>query len=147
MQAGDLNHRERYQVKFLLDNWMLISVALASGFMLFLPQLQSASGISAAEAVNLINREKALLVDVSEANEFANQRCSGSVNLPFGQLEEKIATVAKNKSLPVVLVCPTGARAKRAVGLLKKLGYENVQALNGGTKSWADANYPVEKAA
>jgi rhodanese-related sulfurtransferase len=44
-------------------------------------------------------------------------------------------------------VCPTGARAKRAVGLLKKLGYENVQALNGGTKAWSEANYPIEKSA
>ena len=147
MQASDSDHRERPQVKFLLDNWMLISVALASGFMLFLPQLQGASGIGVAAAVNLINREKAVLVDVSEPNEYAAQRCSGSVNLPFGQVEEKIGTVAKNKNTPVVLVCASGSRAKRAVGLLKKLGYENVQALNGGTKAWADANYPVEKAA
>jgi rhodanese-related sulfurtransferase len=134
-------------VKFLIDNWMLLSIALASGFFLFLPQLQAGSGISAAGAVTLINREKAVLVDVSEPNEYAALRCSGSVNLPFGQVEEKIGKHAKNKSTPVVLVCPTGARAKRAVGLLKKLGYENVQALNGGTKAWGDANYPVEKTA
>jgi rhodanese-related sulfurtransferase len=134
-------------VKFLLDNWMLISVAMASGFFLFLPQLQARSGVSAAEAVNLINREKAVLVDVSEPNEYSALRCNGSVNLPFGQIEEKIASVAKNKNQQIVLVCPTGARAGRAAGLLKKLGYENVQAMQGGTKAWQEANYPVVKAA
>lgn len=138
---------ERPKVKFLLDNWMLISLALASGFMLFLPHIQARSGVSAAQAVLLINREKAVMIDVSEPDEFAALRCSGSVNLPFGQVEAKIGTVAKNKSLPVVLVCPSGSRAGRAVGMLKKLGYEKVQALQGGTKAWQEANYPVEKAA
>lgn len=126
---------------------MLLSVALMSAFFLFLPQLQAGRGVSVSEAVNLINREKAVLVDVSEPAEFAKAHCAGAVNLPFGQIEEKIAGVAKNKARPVVLVCPTGARAGRAVSLVKKQGYEQVQALQGGLKTWQEANYPVEKAA
>ena len=48
--------------------------------------------------------------------------------------------------LPVVLVCASGARANRAVGIAKKLGYENDQALAGGLKAWREASLPVEKA-
>ena len=60
-------------MKFILDNWMLISVAMASGFMLFLPVMQGAAtaGLSAQQAVQMINREKALVIDVCSAEEYA----------------------------------------------------------------------------
>jgi len=52
-----------------------------------------------------------------------------------------------NKALPLVVVCPTGARAGRAAGALRKLGYEKAQVLAGGLKAWRDASLPVEKTA
>ncbi|MEO6030690.1 MAG: rhodanese-like domain-containing protein, partial [Burkholderiaceae bacterium] len=51
------------------------------------------------------------------------------------------------KSLPLVVVCPTGSRALRAVATLKSLGFENARALAGGLGAWRDANLPVEKTA
>ncbi|MGH8336001.1 MAG: rhodanese-like domain-containing protein, partial [Gammaproteobacteria bacterium] len=53
------------------------------------------------------------------------------------------ATV-KNKTLPLILVCATGARSSRALAEVKKLGYEQAQALGGGLKAWKDANLPVQ---
>ena len=53
----------------------------------------------------------------------------------------------KNKALPLVVVCPNGAKATRAVGILKKRGYERVQALAGGLAAWREANLPVERTA
>jgi rhodanese-related sulfurtransferase len=67
-------------------------------------------------------------------------------NIPFGQLEEKLPGLVKNKALPLILVCPLGARAGRAVAVAKKLGYEQAQCLGGGLKAWREANLPVEKA-
>ncbi|HSV47203.1 MAG TPA: rhodanese-like domain-containing protein [Ramlibacter sp.] len=135
-------------MKFLIDNWMLISVAVASGGLLLWTILQGAagSGLSAAEAVQLINREKAVVVDVSETEEFAAGHVGGARNVPFSQLEQRLPEVVKNKALPVILVCATGARAGRAQAVAKKLGYEKAQALAGGLKSWKEANLPVEKA-
>ena len=51
------------------------------------------------------------------------------------------------KALPLVVVCPTGTRAGRAVATLKKLGFENARALAGGTAAWREANLPIEKTA
>ncbi len=136
-------------MKFLIDNWMVISVALVSGGMLLWPMLAGAAGaggLSANGAVQLINREKAVVVDVSEAEEFATGHIGGAKNVPVGQLEDKLATAVKNKGLPLVLVCPTGARANRAVATAKKLGYAQAQALAGGLKAWKEANLPLEKA-
>ena len=136
-------------MKFLIDNWMLIAIALASGGMLVWPLIASgmnAGALSASGAVQLMNREKAVVVDVSEVDEFAAGHVGGAKNVPFSQLEEKLSAAVKNKALPVILVCATGARANRAVAVAKKLGYEQAQALGGGLKAWKEANLPLEKA-
>lgn len=135
-------------MKFILDNWMIMSVALASAGMLFWPVLKGATGgsLTAEAAVQLINREKAVVIDVCEANEFAAGHVGGAKNIPLGQLEQKLPSVVKNKALPVILVCKSGARSGRAVSIAKKLGYEQAQSLGGGMSAWTKANLPVEKA-
>jgi rhodanese-related sulfurtransferase len=135
-------------VKFFIDNWMLISVAFTSGAMLLWPVVRGATtgGLSTAHAVQLINREKAVVVDVSETEEYAAGHVGGAKNVPVGQLEQRLPEVVKNKTLPLILVCPTGARANRALATAKKLGYEKAQVLAGGLKSWKEANLPIEKA-
>jgi len=135
-------------VKFILDNWMLIAIAVASGSMLLLPVIQGAAtaGLDTNGAVLLINREKAMVIDVCEPNEFAAGHIGGARNVPLGELEAKLAGVVKNKSLPLILVCQSGMRSGRAVAIAKKLGYEQAQSLGGGLAAWKAANLPVEKA-
>lgn len=135
-------------MQFLIDNWMLIALAAASGGMLLAPTLQRAGGLSVgtAEAVRLINREKAVLVDVSEAAEFAQGHASGARHIPLNQLEGA-AGLPSNKSLPVLLMCASGARAQRAASVLRRAGYERAAAVHGGLKAWREANLPVDKSA
>lgn len=136
-------------MKFLIDNWMLISIALASGGMLVWPMIaggMNAGALTTSGAVQLINREKAVVVDVGEIEEFAAGHVGGAKNVPFSELEDKLPGTVKNKALPLILVCPTGARSNRAVAVAKKMGYEQVQALSGGLKAWKEANLPLEKA-
>ena len=133
-------------MKFILDNWMLMSVALVSASLLFWPLIKGAGGgLTAQGAVQLINREKAVVIDVCEANEFAAGHVGGARNIPLNQLEEKLTAAVKNKALPVILVCQSGARSNRAVAIAKKLGYEQAQSLSGGLSAWRTANLPVEK--
>ena len=135
-------------MNFVLDNWYLIFLALASGVMLLLPALKGAGAgtLGTAQAVQLINREKAVVIDVCEPEEFAAGHVGGAKNIPLGQLQERLPQVAKNKAVPVILVCDKGARAVRAEAQAKKLGFEKAQALAGGMKAWRDAGLPVEKA-
>jgi rhodanese-related sulfurtransferase len=134
-------------VKFLIDNWFLVLAALVSGGMLLAPLLQRGVGgakLSPSEAVMLINREKAQLIDVSEPAEFAAAHAAGAKNVPLGNLESS-SDLPKNKAVPIVVLCPSGARATRAVGILRKLGYENSKPLAGGLAAWREANLPVER--
>jgi len=132
-------------VDFFLDNWYLIALAAASGTLLMVPSLKGVAGVGVMQAVQLINREKAIVVDVCEAEEFASGHVSNAKNVPLGQLSERLPQVAKNKALPLILVCAKGARAQRAAGIAKGLGYERAVALTGGLAAWREANMPIEK--
>ncbi|GAB4212793.1 MAG: rhodanese-like domain-containing protein [Rhodoferax sp.] len=113
-----------------------------------LPGLKSAGqgALTPDLAVQLINREKAVVVDICEPSEYAAGHVVGARNVPLSQLEAKLPATVKNKALPVILVCQSGARSSRALALAKKLGYENVHSLAGGLGAWRSAQLPIEKA-
>ena len=132
-----------------MDNWMLISIAVASGGMLVWPLIaggMNAGALTASGAVQLINREKAVVVDVGDEAEFAAGHVMGAKHVPLNELDEKLGAAVKNKTVPLILVCASGARSGRAVAIAKKLGYEQAQSLGGGLKAWKEANLPLEKA-
>ena len=133
---------------FLIANWSLVLLALVSGGLLAWPLLQggTGAGLSAAAAVQRINREKAVVIDVCQPEEFAAGHVVGAKSIPLAELEARLPGAVKNKATPLVLVCASGARARRAVAVARKLGFEQADVLVGGMKSWRDANLPVEKA-
>ena len=133
-------------MSFLIDNWMLILVALTSGAALLLPALLQGKGLTPAEAVLLMNREKAVVIDVCEPGEFAAGHIAGARNVPLAQLESELSGIVKNKATPVILVCQAGSRSGRALAVARKLGYDKAQSLAGGLKAWREASMPVAKA-
>ena len=136
-------------MNFFLQNWYLFAAVLVSGGMLAWPSLRDANGgarVSATDAVTLINRQKAVLIDVSDAAEYAAGHAVGARSVPLAALETS-RELPKNKSLPLVVVCATGARASRAIAVLNKLGFADARVLAGGLNAWRAANLPVEKTA
>ena len=135
-------------MSFFIENWTLFALALVSGGLLLWPALTGSAGagsLNANEVVQLINREKATVVDVCSPDEFATGHVAGAKNVPLGELEAKLGGLVKNKTAPLVLVCASGMRSRRAVATAKKLGYENAHSLTGGMGAWRAASLPVEK--
>lgn len=134
---------------FVADNWYWMVAAAASGGMLLWLQIKEGGmgggGLSPALAVQIINREKGQVIDVSEPAEFAASHVAGAKNVPLGEIASGKG-LPSNKKLPLIVVCATGGRAGKAVTQLKALGYENVHPLAGGLKAWREANLPIEKA-
>jgi rhodanese-related sulfurtransferase len=132
---------------FLTDPtvWIMIVVALVAGGLLLWPTISGArnGGVSPSEAVRLMNREKASVIDVSEPGEYAVGHIVGSKNIPIGRLEVA-PELPKNKTLPVVLVCATGKRAAKAAKALEAKGYAKAVVLAGGLTAWKAANMPIE---
>lgn len=136
-------------MSFFIENWVLIAVAITSGGFLLWPLAMAggrAGSLSAAEAVQLMNRDKAVVVDVRDAAGFASGHVIGAKNLPLADLEAKLPGAVKNKATALIMVCANGAVANRGVAIAKKLGYENAHSLTGGMGAWRTANLPVEKA-
>ena len=79
---------------FILANWLLILVALVSGAMLFVPALSGQPGaatVTPAEAVHLMNREKAAVIDVREAAEFATGHIANARHVPLAELAKLLS--------------------------------------------------------
>ena len=130
-----------------MENWTLLLLAATSGGMLLWPVLGQGAqgGLSPNEAVMLMNREKAVVVDVCDPAEYAAGHVTGSKNIPLAQLESQLAAAVKNKATPVILVCASGMRSSRAVSVATKLGFEKAQSLSGGMGAWRQAGLPVQK--
>jgi len=133
-------------VKFIIDNWMLILMAATSGGLLLWQAIQknAGGGVGTAEAVRLINREKGVLIDVCEPSEFAAGHAVGARNIPLGTIDGS-KDLPGNKTLPLVLLCASGARAGRAAAMLRKAGYAQATAVTGGMAAWREAGLPVDK--
>jgi rhodanese-related sulfurtransferase len=135
-------------MSYLAENWYWIAAAAASGGALLWLQLRegmAGGGVSPQEAVMLINREKAAVIDVCGPDEFAAGHLKGARNIPLDQLKADAKGLPGNKGLPVLVMCASGIRAGKAATQLKAMGYERAQVVNGGMKAWREANLPFEK--
>ena len=89
--------------------------------------------------------EKFLLVDVREDNEWAKGHLPGAVHLGKGIIERDIEQKVPDTSAKVILYCGGGFRSALAAENLQKMGYTNVESMDGGWKGWLDAGLPTAK--
>ena len=131
-------------MEFLLKNIFWTVLLVVSG-VLYLWNLTRSEGgdLSPQDAVNLINRERGILIDVREAGQFGESHLAGARNIPLAQLESRLAELEKSKGGPIV-VYGAGSESNRAVKLLRKQGFEKAAGLEGGLKAWTEAGLPVE---
>lgn len=130
-------------------NMMLFGGALASGAMLLWPLLmrpfRAGIEVSPFEAVQLINRKDALVIDVRDIGEFEAGHIAGAKHVPEAQLAGRIKELEKFKDRPVVLACRTGSRSAAAVKILRGNGFAEAVNLGGGIGAWEQAGMPLQK--
>jgi molybdopterin/thiamine biosynthesis adenylyltransferase/rhodanese-related sulfurtransferase len=102
--------------------------------------------ISVAEAREA-QEKGAVVVDVREADEWAQGRVPGAIFIPRGFLEQRIEDKVPDKAGEVVLYCAGGTRSAFASRTLAELGYARVSSVVGGFGKWKEAGYPIEVAA
>jgi rhodanese-related sulfurtransferase len=89
--------------------------------------------------------EKFTLVDVREESEWARGHLPGAIHLGKGIIERDIEQRLPDDSAKVILYCGGGFRSALAADNLQKMGYRNVESMDGGWKGWLDAGNPTEK--
>lgn len=101
--------------------------------------------VSPAQLTDLINKESALLVDVSAIAEFEKGHILGSKHVAMSQFDPENKLLAKAKELPVAVVCRNGQQSSDAAKRLHKAGFSKVFWLNDGINAWTQADLPLSK--
>jgi len=97
------------------------------------------------EAVMLMNKDDALILDVREDKEVQGGKIKGARHITLGQLPSKLAELEKSKQSPVLVYCRSGNRSGHASQILTKAGFADVSNLAGGILAWESANLPTVK--
>jgi rhodanese-related sulfurtransferase len=130
-------------------NMVLLGLVIASGGMLLYPLLsrgmRPGAEVTPIEAVTLINRKDALVLDVRDEGEFSGGHITNARHLSEKQLEDRLKEIEKFKSRPVIVSCASGRRSVAVAATLRKHGFAEAVSLRGGVAAWQQAGMPLEK--
>lgn len=90
------------------------------------------------EAIRLLNRSGAVLLDVREDDEWSAGHAPTAIHVPLGALDARSFDI----TVPVVAVCRSGQRSGVAASQLAAAGI-TVYNLAGGMKAWLESGQPV----
>jgi rhodanese-related sulfurtransferase len=134
-------------VEFFKSNILLIGLAIGSGIMLLLPSFKKGAGgvpnLSPAEAVTLINRSNAFVLDVRDDAEFASGHIADATHIPVADLAARIGELKKYQNKTILVNCQKGMRSAKACDILRKAEFTQVYNLQGGLSAWLEAKLPV----
>jgi rhodanese-related sulfurtransferase len=89
--------------------------------------------------------EKFILVDVREDNEWAKGHIPGAAHMGRGVIERDIEASIPDTGTKLILYCGGGFRSALVAENLQKMGYTNVESMDGGWRSWVEAGLPTQK--
>jgi rhodanese-related sulfurtransferase len=121
---------------------ILVLALLALEVMKLLRKYQE---LTPAALTQLINRENALVIDLSAYADFEKAHIPGSRHIAPSQFDPEHKDLAKARELPVVAVSRSGAESDKAAQRLVKAGFARVYTLGGGVLAWQQAQLPVAK--
>lgn len=101
--------------------------------------------VTPAQLTALINREDALLIDLSAAADFEKGHIAGARHVAISQFDPENKLLAKARELPVVVTCRSGTTSADAAKRLVKAGFRSVSWLDGGIAAWQQAELPLVK--
>ena len=106
---------------------------------------QRFASLTPAAAVQLMNNEEIVVLDVREPSETAAGKIAKAIQIPVGAISKRLGELEKHKDKTLLVYCKSGARAGVACKELGKNGFEKVFSLNGGMLAWQEAHLPVSK--
>ena len=130
--------------EFLAQEWLLVLALLVVIVMLFLHEgRRSGPSVSPQQAINLVNAESGIFLDLRDASEFKKGHISGAINIPATKLAERMVELDKYREKPIVLVCKMGQQSGAAGKQLGAAGYAKVNRMTGGMMEWGNLQLPT----
>jgi rhodanese-related sulfurtransferase len=128
---------------FISEQWLLVSLllVLVYGFAM-LERSRGGKPLTPAQVVAELNAERAVLLDVRDAKEYAGGHIHGALHIPHSKVANQLHELNKYREKTIILACKMGQSAAATGKLLTKQGY-TVRRLGGGMMEWGNQGMPV----
>ena len=131
-------------LEFIGNHLLLSSLWLVSfAAIVFYHQRTGSKGVGPQQAVMLINRSDAIVVDVRDKKEFEAGHIVDSINIPLAKIDQRITELKKHQEKPVIVVCKLGQHSGEAAKKIQEAGHEQVFKLSGGVTEWKAQSMPL----
>ena len=130
--------------QFLAQQWILVAALATTLTMLMLHESRKAGpALSINEAVQLVNGDGGIFLDIREATDYARGHITDAVHIPAAALVKRSNELEKYRDKPVVVVCKMGQSAGPATKSLRAQGFSRAQKLSGGMMEWDAQKLPI----
>jgi rhodanese-related sulfurtransferase len=131
-------------LEFAAQQWMQFAALLVLVALLLLHEARkSGPSLSPQKAINLVNEEGGIFLDLRDASDFRKGHIVNAINIPSAKLPERMAELEKYMDKPVVLVCKMGQQSGVAGKQLKAANYSRVYKMSGGMAEWGNLQLPM----
>lgn len=131
--------------QFIVQNALLIIIAVIAAASLAMPLINTrrfGPMVSSEQAVSLINKQNALVVDVRAQKDFKRVRIANSVNIPANEIQNRLGELSKDRT--IIVVDNSGNMSAAASKLLRGVGFTKVYVLDSGLVGWMRDKLPLE---
>ena len=131
--------------QFIVQNALLIIIAVIAAVSLAMPLINTrrfGPMVSSEQAVSLINKQNALVVDVRAQKHFKRVRIANSVNIPANEIQNRLGELSKDRT--IIVVDNSGNMSAAASKLLRGVGFTKVYVLDSGLVGWMRDKLPLE---
>ncbi|RUR09288.1 rhodanese-like domain-containing protein [Legionella sp. km772] len=132
--------------QFVMHHWPLWVAFVILILLVFANELMSqkkkAQEISPQTAIDLINNENAVIIDLRDKEAFKNGHIIDAVNANADDFNQSKMDKYKEKNL--ILICARGQQSPMVAAKIKALGFKP-RVLSGGIASWQNADLPLVK--
>lgn len=127
------NHLILVSAFFFILTMLMVNFAQSAGSKAVLPM----------EAVQLLNRENALPLDVRARSDYDAGHIINAVHIPASEIKTRSGELKKSAGRPIIVYCATGTTSLATVKELSSAGFEQVYNLKGGINAWRADNLPL----
>ncbi|OZI15017.1 rhodanese-like domain-containing protein [Sodalis-like symbiont of Philaenus spumarius] len=122
--------------------WVVLLGAVI--FTTFQSRFSKVGDIARGEAIRLINKEDAVIVDLRNRDDYRKGHIANSLSLTAADIKSgNLGDLKKAKGKPVIVVCASGTSSRDPAQHLIKAGFERVYVLKEGISGWSGENLPL----
>lgn len=134
-------------IAFFTQHWILSTIFTLLAIALLINEWRARTfgmkAVSPQELVVLLNHSNAALIDIRSGEQFMKGHILGAQNIREKEVADRLSSLNKFKSKPMILICAAGLDAPKLYSLLTKEGFTQLYYLAGGMAAWQANGLPV----